>query len=178
MNDEYDKTEKPPVEDWEMSQSEVLPAQNAVTDDFEITMVGTQKPPIPTAVTEDWTMNAPNVIDGGAKANDAWEMPPPVFQMSPGRKLTRENRQSPPFEQPTKEIKTSEPTPALPIDIQPQPFISEEFAASDVVIQPIEKSKSSGSRTALLIIGLITFVLLTTAFAVGIYFWFFYKPDV
>ena len=181
MNDEYDKTEKPPVEDWAMSEPDVQPEQPVGADNFDITLVGV-KSPSAAAVMEDWAMNVPNTNPSAEKIADVWERPPPVFRISRGRKLDKDNRKTPPMpssdlppvEAPTSEI--VEPVAPPNPDIQPQPYISEEFSTNQVAAKTYVKSKSSSSKLILLIVGLVVMAVLAAAFAVGVY-WYFYTPE-
>ena len=187
MNDEYEKTEKPPVEEWAMGEPEVEPEQPVGTDNFDITLVGGNAPTA-AAVTEDWAMNVPDTNPAAEKAPDSWEMPPPVFRISSGRKMDKDNRKTPPqppadsspVEVPTVEVQTSEivETVSPNLGIQPQPFISEEFSVSEAVAETPVKAKRTTSKLILLIIGLLAMILFAIAFVVGIYFLFFHTPDV
>lgn len=222
MNDEYDKTEKPPVEDWAMSKPTVQPEQPAGADNFDITMLNAGVPPTPAitenwamsepevqpeqpvgadnfditmvggkapsaaAVTEDWAMNVPDTNPSAEKISDVWEMPPPVFRISSGRKLDKDHRKTPPMppssdspppDSPPVEVPPSEIVAPPNLDIQPQPFISEEFSANEVVAKTFVKPKSGSSKLIWLIIGLVAMALVAAAFLVGVYYWFFYTTD-
>ncbi len=184
MNDEYDKTDKPPVEDWAMSEPDIKPEQPVGTDNFDLTLVGVNALST-AAATEDWAMNVPNTNPSAEKTPDTWEMPPPVFRISSGRKLDKENRKTPPMPPPSDsspvEAQTLEivETVAPPnLDIQPQPLISEDFSANQIVAKTFVKPKSSNSKLILLIVGLVALAVLAAAFAVGVYYWFFYTPDL
>jgi len=158
MNDENDKTEKPPVG----------------TDNFEITLVGVNAPSA-AAIAEDWAMNVPNTNPAVEKIPDVWEMPP-VFRTSGGRKLDKANRKTSSSNLPPVEMQTSETVAPPNLDIQPPPFISEAVAAHEAVAETPEKTNSSSSKLILLIIGLVALALVAAAFLAGIYFWFFYTP--
>ena len=173
MNDEYDKTEKPPVEEWAMGE----PEQSASTDNFDITLVG-MKSPNAAAATEDWSMNLPNTNPSVEKASDGWEMPPPVFRISSGKKIDKSNRKTPP---PTAEIPLEVEMPpaeivAPTLDIEPQPYISEEFSTNQVTAKTFIKPKTNTSKMIFLILGLSAMIIFAIAFVVGIYFWFFKSP--
>ena len=179
MNDEYDKTEKPPVEDWAMSKPEIQPETPVNTDNFDITLVG-MKSPTAAAVTEDWAMNVPDTSPAIEKASDGWEMPPPVFRISSGKKIDKSNRKTPP---PTAEIPLEVQTQPAEIvapilDIEPQPYISEEFSTNQVAAKTFIKPKSKTSKMIFLILGLLAMLIFAIAFAVGIYFWFFKPQDL
>lgn len=184
MNDEYGKTEKPPVEDWEMSEPVVQAEPPVSADDFNITMVGAN-PPSKAAVTEDWAMNVPNTNPSADKGSGVWEMPEPVFRHSSGRKLDKVNRKNPPMP-PSGSPPVEAPTPAAAAppsatpnpDLQSQPFISEDFSSNPAIAKTYVKPKSGGSKILLLIIGLTVLAALVAACAVGVYYWFFYKPAV
>jgi len=220
MNDENDKTEKPPVEDWAMSEPNVQPEQPVGADNFDITMLNAGAPPTPAitenwamsesdvqteqpvgtdnfditmvganapsaaAVTEDWAMNVPNTNPSAEKIADVWEMPPPVFRISSGRKLDKDNRKTPPMPPPSdsppveaKTFEIVEPVAPPNLDIQPQPFVSEEFSTNQVAAKTYVKPKSSSSKLILLIVGLAVMAALAAAFLVGIYYWFFYTSE-
>ena len=182
MNDEYDKTEKTPVEEWAMSE----PEQPVGTDNFDITLVG-MKAPTAAAITEDWAMNESNANSSAEKAPDSWAMPPPVFRISSGRKMDKDNRKTPPQPPADSPPADSPPVEAQPfeivetvapnLDIEPQPFISEEFSVSEAVAETPVKAKRTTSKLILLIIGLVAMILFAIAFVVGIYFLFFHTPD-
>lgn len=177
MNDEYDKSENQPVEDWAMSDPQIQPETKTGTDNFDITLVG-MKPPTAVATTEDWAMNVPKTNPAIEKDSDGWEMPPPIFRISSGRKLDKANRKTPRLPSPdlSPVQEQSSPTAALPnLEIQPQPYISEEFSVSEAVAEPSAKAKTNGSKLMFLIIGLLAMLLFAIAFVAGIYFWFF-KP--
>ena len=220
MNDEYDKTEKPPVEDWAMSEPDIQPEQPVGADNFDITLVGVKSPsaaavtedwamnvpdvqpeqpvvsdnfditmvganaPSTAATTEDWAVNVPNTNPSAEKIADVWEMPPPVFRISSGRKLDKDNRKTPPMpppDSPPVEAQTSEivePVAPPNLDIQLQPYISEEFSTNQVAAKTFVKPKSSSSlKLILLIVGLVVLGVLAAAFAAGVYYWFFYTPE-
>lgn len=177
MNDEYDKSENLPVEDWAMSDPEIQPETNTGADNFDITLVG-MKTPTDAATTEDWSMNVPKTNSAVEKTSDGWEMPPPVFRISSGRKMDKAGRKTPPSPSPDLspiQEQSSEMSPPPNLEIQPQPFISEEFSVNEAVAEPTVKAKTSGSKLTFLIIGLLAMLLFAIAFVAGVYFWFF-KP--
>ncbi len=178
MNDEYDKTEKPPVEDWEMSELNLQLEQNTVAENFDITLVGMNSPSTP-AATEDWSMNVPNTNPIVEKPPDGWEMPPPVFRISSGKKLDKSTRKTPPpnaGDSPDFQTQPAEVIVPNP-DIQPQPYISEELSVNEVISKTYVKPKKSSSKLIMIIIGLIVMTVIAVAFAGGVYYWFFYKPE-
>lgn len=175
MNDEYEKSENPPDEDWAMSKPEIQSESNAGADNFDITLVG-MKPPTAAATTEDWTMNVPTTNPSYEKASDVWEMPPPVFRISSGRKMDKANRKMPPppsLDSPPVQAQSSQIAAPPNLEIQPQPFISEEFSVNEAVAEPPVKAKTNGSKLIFLIIGLLAMLLFAIAFVAGIYYWFF-----
>lgn len=183
MNDEYDKRDKPPVEDWAMSEPNVQPEQPAPgADNFDITLVGVNAPTA-AAITEDWAMNTPNTNSDDKNKPDTWELPPPVFRISSGKKLDKEHRKTPPMSDstpadlPPVEVQTSETAAPPNPDIQPQPFISEEFSVNEVAAKTPAKAKSGSLKLILLIIGLAIMALLAAGFLAGVYYWFFSTPD-
>jgi hypothetical protein len=182
MNDEHDKTEKQPVEDRAMSEPDVQPEQPVGAENFDLTIMNVDVPPT-SATTEHWAMNVPSTNSFAEKAPDTWEMPSPVFRVSSGRKLDKSNQKTPPMplsDSPPVEAQTPEivETVAPPSpDIQPQPYISEEFSANQIVAKTYVKPKSNSSKLILLIVGLVVMAVLVAALAVGVYYWFFYMPE-
>ena len=150
MNDEYKNTENPLAEDWAMGEeSNIQPNQDIGTDNFDITMLNTGVSPVTpvTPISEDWTMNVPKTNPNANNSSDNWQMPTPVFRNSSGKKLEKVNRINSPNENTAPAVPPFE-TGAANLEIQPQPYISEEFS----MVEPAAEApaKAQGKTTKLI----------------------------
>ena len=135
-----------------------------------------------------------------AKAAASWEMPAPIFRVSEGVEVKKTVPEAaadsngdgavsdealaklyaPPESESEPDSVKAEAAPAAPpaVDIQPQPYISEEFTLNDIP-EPIatEKKGDPTLRKLMAGFGLFCMVLFIIAFIGVVYFLFFYKSD-
>jgi hypothetical protein len=133
-----------------------------------------------------------------AKAAASWEMPAPIFRVSEGVEVkiivpepaaevdgngTADNPlakiYAPPDAGVDKVPSEKEAPAATPsTDIQPQPYLSDEFTLNDIAeVLPAEKKSNPVVRKVLAIFGILCMVLFIIAFIGVVYFLFFYKSD-
>jgi len=142
---------------------------------------------------DDWSMTAPDTIETveievPPAQKDGWKMPDPVFRVSGGTVFRGSESEMPSSGSPSEQ--TNSPAAQLPsqniteektataAEIQPQPYISEEFNLNHIKTEPPVKSKSKASRTIFIILGILAMAAFAVAFLIGVYFLFFYKPEV
>lgn len=123
---------------------------------------------------------APDSQLNTAAAAAGWQMPEPKFQKSSGylpqgylEKLGSEavprSDGSPPEELPASPVST----PPAPLEIEPQPDISEQLAETTPVEAPVPVvKKRTGARLAMFIVGIFGMIAFLAAFLAVIYFLF------
>lgn len=113
---------------------------------------------------------------------DKWQMPEPVFRVSSGKKLNKsvspipyvkQRANQPPVSSEISEPAVSAAPPVAAADIQPQPYISEDFIVDDVVKENPVRAKSKVGRIILIAAGILAMIVFAVAFLIGIYFLFF-----
>ena len=87
--------------------------------------------------SENYMADAPNTNPLNEKKQDEWQMPEPVFRVSSGKKIEKSALPKPHLNLSPNSPETSEKKDS-DTNIQPQPYISEEFTLSDKDV--IEKS--------------------------------------
>lgn len=127
----------------------------------------------------DKTANAPDTNPLHEETKDQWQMPEPVFRVSSGKKIKKSAAPMPPLASPAKPPETSQ-TANTTVDIQPQPYISEEFTTGDdaVVEEPTAEVKSKTGRIIFAVAGILAMILFAVGFLIGIYFLFFRQPEL
>ncbi len=168
MNNENENA-KMTEEDWAMSDQNFHLTQTVGSKTAGITASDGN--------LEDWTVDTPPVKAPEEKKKDEWEMPPPVFRVSSGTTPQKSDKIKPktgfPANQPV--ILKKE---AADIDIQPQPFISEELVVSEVINTQVSKAQSKTSKKVFIFVWLIAMIIFASVFLIGIYFLFFYESGV
>jgi hypothetical protein len=132
---------------------------------------------------DDWTMRAPPTvkIEPAQTKDDGWKMPEPIFRVSEGTPFSKSKIETPPSSQPNliaEHEKTSkEEKLPVGVEIQPQPFISEEFNINQIKVEKPVESKSRIPGFIFGIAGITIMALFAVAFLIGVYFLFFYKSQ-
>ncbi len=73
-----------------------------------------------------------------------------------------------------------EPPPAasLTVEIEPQPFISEQFVSEEIVVEKVQPKAKGNSGSALFIAGILLLLAVAAGFVVIVYYLFFApRPD-
>lgn len=124
--------------------------------------------------SENYMAAAPNTNPLNEEKQDEWKMPEPVFRVSSGKKVEKSASPKPRLNLSANPPETSEKADSN-TNIQPQPYISEEFTVSDgdVIEQSPAKAKSKSGRIAFIVVGFLVMTLFAVGFLIGIYFLFF-----
>ena len=201
MNNEYENPQQSLEEDWTVGEPHFHSKQPAdVLNDGEVQpgdAVNSQAP----KSNDDWAMNT---IVGGAnnsssfnrtdsanraantpdtnplmdEKNDKWQMPEPIFRVSGGKKIEKSASPMPRLNSPAKfpePAQMASPT----TDIQPQPYISEEFTVADVAVieEPPAKVRSKTARIIFIVAGISAMILFAVGFLIGVYFLFIKQAE-
>lgn len=168
MNNKNENTQKAAEEDWAMSEP-----------DFHLTQpVGA--PPLNKTASEneaeDWTVT-PTAKKTAEKKTDGWQMPEPVFRVSSGKTPEKFGKTKQKNDSSANKSEDSEKSSESG-NVQPQPFISEDLIAGDLIETAPVKAKSKTSKGVFIVVGLIAMLVFAVAFLIGIYFLFFYKSEI
>ncbi len=199
MNNEYENMKQDLEEDWTVNEPNFHSEQtaDAANDGASLSAAESQNQ----ANSDDWAMNtmvssggisdlaaqinaekraadAPNTNPLNEEKQDKWQMPEPVFRVSSGKKVERSASPMPRSNFPANPSKTSETKNSI-IELQPQPYISEEFLVDKTVIEkPPAKVRSRAGRIIFIASGILAMVLFAVGFLIGIYFLFFHQSQL
>ena len=208
MNNEYENMKKDLDEDWTVGEPNFHSNQTSgiVVNNAEVPKTPIGDPPVQMN-GEDWSMKATtseehiskppeqinseqfvdapitNPLSDGKPASgknqDKWQMPEPVFRVSSGKKVNKSTLAETRPNLPTNPPEVSEVTNST-TNIQPQPYISEEFSFSDAaaIEETPAEVKNGVGRMIFIVVGILAMVLFAIAFLVGVYFLFFHQPEI